>query len=141
MNNSTKYKGKKIDIIVNVFSLAAVLGTFIMQLFGIESGFIVFAAILAVVLIYAFFAYYGDMFKNKFQLIEESAKNIKQISERLNIVEDKLNFFEKASKIESRVLALEEKIRPKKGAIDPRWIFIGILILLLILYLRTVGLI
>ncbi|MBL7206605.1 MAG: hypothetical protein ISS36_03330 [Candidatus Aenigmarchaeota archaeon] len=119
--NDPKSKSKKLDVFIIIFSFASIIGTFFIELFGAESGFIVFAVIIGVVLIYTFFSFYKDMFKDKFQEIEENIKNISQINERLTVMEDKIN--------------------SKKGAIDPRWFFIVILILLLIIYLRTVGLI
>jgi len=72
-----------------------------------------------------------------------NTKNIEIIKKDLNIVKGKLNFKEDVAKLNTRLSIIKAllKMKNKRGQIDPRWILIVIILILLYLFLKSKGLI
>lgn len=63
-------------------------------------------------------------------------------SKDLNNINNKISIITDAAKLDARLSFLEKnflKMQNKRGQIDPRWVIILIIIILLFLYLRSKG--
>lgn len=76
-----------------------------------------------------------DKFKSYINLINQNTKDIEEIKEKMS-TEKHFN------EIEKRISVLEALNKSKKGrgfGIDPKWIFLIILLILFYLYLKSLG--
>jgi len=76
---------------------------------------------------------------NKYKEMNEEIKNNK---ENINEIKKHLNFKDIFTKMDTRLRVIE-RLMDRKGQIniDPRWIMLGFLIILVILFLRQIGVI
>ncbi len=136
-----KIKNKEIwshiGIIISV--LAGLIGIYA-QFKDPKTGLILFIALLVGIFGFFLISLPISYFKRKFKLIEDNLKEIENIKKDLNNVKDKLHYNKEIAKLGARI-SFVEKMRNKKGLIDPRIILIIIIIVLLLLLLRSKGII
>ncbi|MBI2139379.1 hypothetical protein HYU14_00525 [Candidatus Woesearchaeota archaeon] len=98
-----------------------------------QNSLIYFLAILG----YVSFLYGSVWISNKVKFyINQVNKNKKDIED----IKDKMDEEKRLYEIEKRISILEAFRRNRKAfAIDPKWVFMGILIVLFYLYLRSLG--
>jgi len=131
--------------IINIFGifigLAALIIAGYAQFQNPKTGTIFFISILGSVLLYFIISYPIAILKQKFNQIDRHNYFIFEIKKDLNKIKDNINMIMDNAKLGARLSFLESKMKNKKGqfVIDPRWILIGIIILLVILYLRSKG--
>ncbi len=96
---------------------------------------IYFLAILGYIGILYFVMWATDRIKSYVDQISKNKKDIQELKER---IETEKHFNE----VEKRLSVLEVLLKNKKGrgfSIDPKWIFLFILLILFYLYLRSLG--
>jgi len=131
--------------VINIFGISIsliALGIAVYEQFrDPQTGIFLFFGILIFVVLYFIISYPIAKLKQKFNQIDKHNYLIFEIKKDLNKIKDNLDMIMNYAKLEARLSFLENKMKNKKGQfiIDPRWILIGIIILLLILYLRSKG--
>ena len=97
---------------------------------------VIFGIIIGTIFFTIFLIWVRDKYKKMINDIENNKKELEEIKKDLN-------FKELFNKMDIRLSVIEELMknqkRGKRGQVDPRWIAIIILIILLILFLRQVG--
>lgn len=68
----------------------------------------------------------------------EKAGKIDSLVERLNRIEQRIDYMQEIHRLDKRVSLLEEG-KAKKGQVDPKIIMLIVLLFLLYLYLRSIG--
>ena len=94
-------------------------------------GIVLLSAIALSVGIYFTYTFFWSKLKRYIFLIEQGNKRINELERSLKYKDD---FYQ----LEKR-LSLVEMRMGKKGQVDPKWVFLTIIILLLILYLKSQG--
>lgn len=91
------------------------------------------------VLLYFIISYPFAILKQKFNQINRHNILIIEIKKDLNKIKENIDMIMDNVRLKARLFFLENKMKNKKAqfVIDPRWILIGIIILLVILYLRS----
>ena len=131
--------------IINIFGifigLAALVIAGYAQFQNPKTGVIFFISILVFVLLYFIISYPFAILKQKFNQINRHNILIIEIKKDLNKIKENIDMIMDNAKLKARLSFLENKMKNKKAqfVIDPRWILIGIIILLVILYLRSKG--
>ena len=133
-------KKPRIDFIT-IITLLVGLATIFFQIFPPKTSIdqvrsaIYFLAILGYIGILYFVMWVTDRLKSYIDQINKNKQDIQDIKEAMSIQK---NFIE----IEKRLAVLEALRKNKKGrgfAIDPKWVFLIILLILFYLYLRSLG--
>ncbi len=131
--------------IINIFGIfigLIALGIAVYEQFkDPQSGMLFFLGILAFVSLYFIVSYPMAVLRQRFNQINKHNYLISEIKKDLNKIKGNLNMIMDNAELKARLSFLENKMKNKKGqfVIDPRWILIGIIILLVILYLRSKG--
>ncbi|MBI3413243.1 MAG: hypothetical protein HY051_04140 [Candidatus Aenigmarchaeota archaeon] len=111
---------------VLVFLLPTILSISQILNIGTSQSLIILGVIILLVVIYFSIDYVkGLSFK------------VNKTSERIKDMEERINYMEKIHDLDKRVAMLEK--RRKKGEIDPKTVILFLLLILLILYLRSIG--
>ena len=130
---------EKSNIIFQFFSIVILIIVSIYQLYQANKevtpqAMIIFAIVIGVTILAIITAYITDKYKNLKTELKENREKMEEIDKRLK-QEEKLNEFDKR-------ISILEAIKNKKGqTIDPRWIITIILIILLYMYLKSIGVI
>ncbi|MBI2173141.1 MAG: hypothetical protein HYT73_02945 [Candidatus Aenigmarchaeota archaeon] len=111
-------------ILVIVVGIIPIVTQFSSQ--GDSSSLILLGAIFLVILIYFISDYVKDKLSQVDKVVEKIAK-----------MEEKVDYMKSIHELDKRVSLIEEK--KKKGQVDPRLAAIVILLVLLYLYLRSIG--
>lgn len=136
-----KMERKKLQLdFVTIITLLVGLATIIFQIFPPKTptdqvrSAIYFLAILGYIGILYFVMWVTDKVKSYIDQINKNTKEIQNIKEEMSI-------HKHFTEIEKRISLLEMLRKNKKGrlAIDPKWIFLAILLILFYLYLRSLG--
>lgn len=135
-------KRPKIDFIT-IITLLVGLATIIFQIFPPKTpvdqvrSAIYFLAILGYIGILYFVMWVTDKLKYYFDQINKNKQDIQELKEKMD-TEKHFN------EIEKKLYVLEALFKKKKGrgfVIDPKWIFLIILLILFYLYLKSIGII
>lgn len=133
-------KKSRLDFIT-IITLLVGLATIFFQIFPPKTAVdqarsaIYFLAILGYIGILYFVVWATDKTKYYLEQINKNKKDIQELREKMDI-EKHFN------EIEKRLAIIEALRRNKKGrgfSIDPKWIFLIILLILFYLYLRSLG--
>lgn len=132
---------KKLQVdFITIIALLVGLATIFFQIFPPKTPIdqvrsaIYFLAILGYIGILYFIMWVTDRVKSYVEQINKNTKEIENIKQEMNIQK---HFTE----IEKRLSVLEILRKNKRGrfAIDPKWIFLAILLILFYLYLKSLG--
>ncbi|QQG39433.1 MAG: hypothetical protein HYS81_03540 [Candidatus Aenigmatarchaeota archaeon] len=117
------------ELFLNALVVIAGILTAILQIYraGDVANLVLLGALLMFVVVYFIYNWLREYF-DKIEKLEESA----------NRLEGRLDYMNELHDIEKRTALLEYKAS-LKGAIDPRYIIVAIILFLFVLYLRTAG--
>lgn len=129
-----------------VISVIAGLIGFYAQSKDPETGLFLFIALIGAIFLYFLISWPIQFINRKFKLIKTNKNDILDIKKDLNSIKEKLDIYRSISKIEAKVSLLQEnslkmgnRLRNKKGQIDPRLVLIVIIIIFLYLFLKSKG--
>ena len=135
-----EYTVNTVSILGLIISLIGIFITTYFQFKDPQTGNLLFLGILVFVVVYFIVSYvvgkFNQVNKNTFLIIE--------LKKDLNNLKDDFNMIRDVSKLEARTSFLENilfKMKNKRGQIDPRWVIILIILILLFFYLRSKGII
>ena len=126
---------KAVQIIIPILSV--LIGVYFQRLNTEQSTFYFLALLFAVA---AFFivSYPINVFKNRMEQVDKNTKDLRQLRENLNDMKNELVLTKKMENIDAR-LSVIEKHDNRKGQVDPRWVLIIIILIILYMYLRSIG--
>ena len=124
-------------LIINLIALFIVL---YFQFKDPQTSIILFFGIIGLILLYFILSYPLSSFVKKMKQINYNTHLIHETKKDLNNLKDKFELRGEISDLKSKMNLLEKITKNKKAQIiDPRWIIIGLIILLVLLYLRSKG--
>jgi len=134
-------KARPIEILGMLFTALVGIITLIFSYRSPETGVSLLIGIFIVIGVYFLTDFLIAIAKRKLAQIDKNTQDISIIKKELKELNDRLNFHSEIARLKARVEHMENESRKRKGAIDPRIVILIILVILLFLYLRTIGLI
>ena len=126
----------------NLFGiLVSVLAAIITLLFGTGdsiTGILILLGIFVFVLLFFLISWPIYILSDKLRIIDANSDSILAIQKDLNSLKQRMHLHKNIADLKARVTNMELSLM-KKGQIDPRWIIILIIIILMVLFLRQRG--
>ena len=107
-----------------------------------QTSIIIFTVLLGGVVVYFLVTYTSSAIKEKISQINKNTESIELVNKGLNSIKETLHVRKDIDKLQVRMIGLEQMlgIQGKKGVVvNPQWVMIIIMIILLIVYMRSKG--
>jgi len=145
MNNAHEKLRRENNLTLAIGIAVSLLVAIITLLFGTGDsviGVIILLGIFGFVVLFFFISWVGSVRASRVKMIEVNFHKIRNFEKDLNNLKERFDIQKDIADLRSRVSFFEKMIGKrvgKKGAIDPRWIILIIILILLYLFLKQQG--